>query len=86
MIHSTIHVRYLRDDANSSPDARTVSFTPGDDPVELSPVLRGAAESGAVQLTATPSAWQRGKWCAAFLLTGLAGGAVIVAVINYFIP
>ena len=78
-------IRFLRDDSASPPDARTVAFIPGDDPAELLPVMRGAAESGAVMLTATPTAWERARWCAAFLLTGLALGAIVVAVVNYYV-
>jgi hypothetical protein len=41
--------------------------------------------SNAIEHAASWSAWERAKWAAAFLLTGLAGGAVIVAVVNAFV-
>ena len=60
-------------------------YVPGDDPVELAPVPACMlAQTGTVERTATWSRWDRAKWAAAFLLTGLALGAVICAVVNYF--
>ena len=66
-----IHVRYLREsDRMDPPDQRTVSF-----------IVAGRA----IEHAHKPSRWDRAKWVAAFLLTGLALGAVIVAVVNYAI-
>jgi hypothetical protein len=65
-----IHVRYLKQsDSNMPPDQRTVSM-----------IVAGEQ----IQHTHKPSAWDRAKWVAAFLMTGLALGAVITAIINHY--
>lgn len=44
------------------------------------------AQGGAVEITHTWSRWERAKWCAAWLLTGLALGAILTAVICRQVP
>lgn len=88
-------------DRMDPPDQRTMSFAisdelPPDWTKDEEAAFRKAvadrpwrtflmANAGTVECAHKPSAWDRAKWVAAFLLTGLAAGAVIVAVVNHFI-
>ena len=84
-----MRLHFLRDsDRCDDPDARTVAIVPGDDPVELYPAASDSAPAdrlvkGGQAHTATELVAQA-KWCAAFLLTGCAIGAVAVAVVNHY--
>ena len=63
-------------------DARRQSFIPGDDPAELTPVLRGHAAVASVEQSAAWSRWDWIRWGLPWLGLGLGLGALIEIVIR----
>jgi hypothetical protein len=61
-------IRFLRDDADQPEDGRTISMLVVGDQI---------------QHTATWSAWDKAKWASAFLLCGLAIGAIATAIADW---
>jgi hypothetical protein len=64
------------------PDDQRQQFVPGDDPIELTPVLRGHAAVASVEQSAAWSRWDWIRWGLPWLGLGLGLGALIEIVIR----
>jgi hypothetical protein len=66
-------------------DERRGVYILGDDPAELRPVLRGAADGGTVTCTHSWSRWEQLCWCSRWLALGLLLGAITAQVVRWII-